>query len=48
METLLTGMGVVSIAILLWFVWGWVRGLVGKGKASAGAGETGRVDKDLY
>ena len=47
MEMMLTAMGVVSITILAWFVWGWVRGLVGGWKKSTPR-TTDNVKKDMY
>lgn len=47
MELLLTVMGWASIAILAWFVWGWVRGMV-RGWKKSSPRNTENVQKDMF
>lgn len=47
METLLTAMGVISIAVLAWFVWGWLWGMV-RGRKKSAPRKTDNVQKDIY
>ena len=47
METMLTVMGVISIAVLAWFVVGWLRAIVQALRKPKGRA-TDSVGKDMY